>query len=136
MKNYDLKIKNIENQIKDFTVNYLAQIKELKQELVEARKFTQIFLNECGKQGIKRVSIGVVSDKVPATKGWNYPEGSVFQFPSGKKGNKVGSWVAIWDVVEKLGISGGCGNGDQHQVANDNLVEGVFELKGKMWRKI
>ena len=117
--------------------NLMVEIKNLSKELKEASKFTQKFLDCCGNQGITRVSIGKKSNKVPATKewpsGWGY-EGSVFQFPSGQKGKS--GWVAIWDAVEEAGISGGCGNTDQHSVSNDNLIEGVFELKDKCWRKI
>lgn len=124
MRNYTDEIERLE-----------SQLKEIKVSLKEASKFTQEFLNKCGKAGIKGVSVGVRSDKIEATK--HYPFGchsSVFQSPSGVRGKD--GWVAIWGVVKEMGISGGCGNPDQHQVSGDNLIQGVYELKGNTLRKV
>jgi hypothetical protein len=124
MRNYTYEIKNIEDKLK-----------EIKISLKSAEKFTQEFLNECGKEGITGVSVGVKSDRIEATKDFSFGcNNSVFQSPSGTIGKD--GWVAIWGVVERMGISGGCGNSDQHQVSNDNLIQGVYELKGKNWRKV
>jgi len=124
MRNFAYEIKNLEDKLK-----------EIKTSLKSAEKFTQEFLNECGKVGITGVSVGVKSDRIEATKDFPFTcQNSVFQSPSGTKGKD--SWVAIWGVVNKMGISGGCGNSDQHQVRNDNLIQGVYELKGKTWRKV
>ncbi|MFA5990466.1 MAG: hypothetical protein WC803_12795 [Sphingomonas sp.] len=112
-----------------------SQFKEVKSSLKEASKFTQKFLNKCGEAGITGVSVGMKSDKIESTK--HYPfecYGSVFQSPSGTRGKD--GWVAIWGVVSEMGISGGCGNTDQHQVSNDNLISGVYELKERTWRKV
>ena len=115
--------------------NLESEIKELKGKVKIGIEFTQEFLNKCGKAGYTRISIGKVSKKVPATV--NFPFGSassVFGFPSGTE-DETGC-PAIWKVVEDLKISGGAGNSDQHQVENDNLIEGIFELKKGKWRRI
>ena len=112
-----------------------SSLKEIKSSLKTAEKCTQKFLNECGKDGIKRVSIGVSSKKVPASDKFCFgASGSVFQFPSGTRGKD--GYIAIWGALERAGMSGGCGNSDQHQVSGDDLIEGVFELSNKTWRKI
>ena len=131
MKNFEKEIQYLED---DFE-RVKKSIANIKDELKKASGYTQKFLEECGKEGITKVSVGVKSDKVPATN--NFPfgcDGSVFQYPTEQRGKD--GWVAIWGVVERLKISGGCGNTAQHQVFNDNLIEGVFELKGGKWRKV
>jgi len=111
------------------------KLKILKKKVKIGVEFTQKFLNKCGKAGYTRISIGKRSNKVSSSKGWTFgTSSSVFGFPSGIK-DKTG-WCAIWGIVEELGISGGCGNADQHQVSEDNLIEGVFQLKGKKWMRI
>jgi len=123
MKNYDYKISSLE-----------SELKSLKGELANAKKFTQKFLNKCEESGITRVSVGTRSKRVPRTVDWPFGvSGSVFQHPADARGKN--GYVAIWSVVEELGISGGAGNSAQHQVSNENLIEGVFELKGKDWIK-
>lgn len=124
MKDYIQALKNVE-----------SQLKILKAELSVASKCTQKFLNECGKSGIKVVSIGKRTSRIPATESFPFGcSGSVFQDKGVRDRN---GWPAIWGVVERLKISGGAGNSDQHQL-NDNakLCEGVYELKGKTWRKV
>lgn len=123
MRNYTYEITRLE-----------TQLKSIKSDLKEASKFTQTFLDECGKSGIKVVSIGKKSELVPATV--NFPfgcSGSVFQ--NSEVRDKYG-WPAIWGVVGRLNIGGGCGNTDQYSVKDCPLIEGVYELKGKTWRKV
>ena len=109
-------------------------IKDAEKKLRASEKETAVFLKKCSEYGIKKVSIG----KHP---GENWPfgaRGSVFTF-SGEKapeGKHRSSWPAIWGVVEELGISTGCGNTDQHNVGNENLMEGVYELKKGKWNRI
>lgn len=124
MRNYTYQISQLEKELK-----------EIKASLKVSTKFTQEFLNKCGEKGIKGVSIGMRSDRIESTKGYPFGHsGSVFSHPVGVKGDT--GWPAIWQVVEEMKISGGAGNSDQHQVSNDNLIEGVYELKGKTWRKV
>lgn len=124
-------MRNFKKNIEDLE----SRLKEVKEALKLSTKCTQEFLNECGKLGIKVVSVGIRSEKVPATLDFPFGcGGSVFQHPRGLGGKNA--YVAIWEVVENLKIGGGCGNSDQHTVSNDNLIEGVYELKGKTWRKL
>lgn len=125
-------MKNFERQIEELT----TKVNDLTESLKKAKVFTTTFLDECAKVGITRVSVGLASEKVPASVNYPFsPRSSVFQFPSGTK-DKSGC-TAISGVVHKLGISGGCGNSDQYQIKTDaDLMEGVFELKKGQWRKI
>ena len=125
--------------MKDFNreVDALEQkMKVLKAELKTAQKFTQSFLEECGRQDIKRVSIGKKTDLIESAKSWGSSgsfgcSGSIFA------DERKDGWPAIWRVAELTGVGGGCGNSGQYQVKRDApLMEGVYELKGKVWRKI
>lgn len=104
-----------------------SEIKSLRQEIKEYSKFTDTFLKKCNKAGIKKVGIGKVLDE-----SWPFgSRGSVFT--DGKIRGKT-NWPAIWGVVEEMGISGGCGNGGQHQVSSEaKLLEGIYELKDGKW---
>ena len=45
----------------------------------------------------------------------------------------------IWDVVSEMNISGGCGNGAQHQIdlaASARLIDGVYELQDGAWHRL
>ena len=47
--------------------NLEAEIRILKGKVKIGVEFTQKFLDECGKSGYTRISIGKISKKVPAT---------------------------------------------------------------------
>ena len=108
-------------------------VKTLEAELKVYSKYTNEFLKECKKAGISVVSIGRATKRLERT--LTYPfntRGSVFS-DNVKSSN---GWPAIWTVVNKLGISGGCGNSNQHQVKSSALLmEGVYELKDGKWNK-
>ena len=99
----------------------------------EAEDFTLRFLKCCSKHHIKLVSIGKRTDIIESAK--NFPFGcgnSVFA-----DGRDRDGWPTIWGVVSEMGVSGGAGNTGQHQISCDaKLIDGVYELKGKKWRKI
>lgn len=123
MKDYNYAIKNLE-----------TALSSLKKELADAKNITTNVLAECKKQGIKRVSIGKRTDKIESAKNWGSwgCQGSIFADERTKDG-----WPAIWRVAEATKIGGGCGNSGQYQVRQDaNLMEGVYELKGNVWRKV
>jgi hypothetical protein len=108
---------------------------KMAQAYAEAEDFTRKFLARCSAHKIKLVSIGFSTDLIEGCK--SYPwgcEGSVFA-----EGRAEDGFPAIWSVVEELGISGGAGNGYQHQVSRDaqsKLVDGLYEFKNKKWHKI
>lgn len=111
----------------------LKDIKELKIAFENAKDFTCKFLGECKTQGITKVSIGVKSKRVPASFDFPFSQStSIFQFvPKGVKQD----WPLIWGVCEKMGVSEGAGNSDQHQANMSSLVDGVYELRKGKWIK-
>ena len=138
--NYDQKFAQMDLRIK----NLQTDLRELKAEFKNSKRFTNEFLQECYKRGIKRVSIGKRDDKIKACEGWSFGHsGSVFAdarlkeryMENGEIKEREG-WPAIWAVVKKMGISGGCGNEGQHQI-NDKgqslLIEGSYQFKGGKW---
>ena len=110
-----------------------AKANSLAEAYAEAEDFTLRFLKCCSKHHIKLVSIGKRTELIESTK--DYPfgcGGSVFA-----DGSTRDRWPTIWAVVEEMGISGGVGNCGQHEVTCDaKLIDGVYELKDKKWRKI
>ena len=130
-------MKDLREELEEAEKSFNDTIKEIKSELKVSEKITQRLLNKCGKSGITRVSIGKRNSKVPASQNWSFYSchNSVFTWPEGVK-DKEG-WPVIWGIVDELKIDGGCGNSNQKQVSdNANLMEGVYELKNRQWRRI
>jgi hypothetical protein len=99
-----------------------------------AHKFTQKFLNECGKAGYTRISIGKKHPSIPQTTTWPFGyNGSVFAWPEDVR--EIG-WPSIWRIVDRLKINGGCGNSHQHQIDTSKLLDGVYHLKNGNWIKV
>ena len=128
---WSYKFENLQNEIKGLS----ERADRLAQAYAEAEDFTRKFLTQCSKHNIKLVSIGVRTDLIEKSK--TYPfgcSGSVFA-----EGRTKDGWPVIWSVVSELGIGGGCGNSDQHQITQDAqsiLIDGVYEFKDKKWHKI
>lgn len=105
----------------------------LAEAYAEAEDFTLRFLECCSKHHINLVSIGKRTNIIESAK--NFPFGcgnSVFA-----DGRDRDGWPTIWGVVSEMGVSGGAGNTGQHQISCDaKLIDGVYELKDKKWRKI
>lgn len=105
----------------------------LAEAYAEAEDFTLRFLKCCSKHHINLVSIGKRTNIIESAK--NFPFGcgnSVFA-----DGRDRDGWPTIWGVVSEMGVSGGAGNTGQHQISCDaKLIDGVYELKDKKWRKI
>lgn len=102
-----------------------------RNEILSQQKKTESFLRECGNLGIKRVSIRNRDDKIKES--YSFPFGvmhSVFA-----EGEHKG-WPAIWRAVEKLGVGGGSGNRDQHQLKGDELIDGIYQIKNGKWSKL
>ena len=128
--NYDSKIESAISM----ATNALNNANALQHKYEAAKVFTGKLLSACEEKGITKVSVGVASKKVPAS--FNYPfgaNGSIFQFIP--KSNRGDTWPPIWDIVDKLGIGGGCGNSDQKQADLTDLIDGVYELKKGQWKK-
>lgn len=129
---FEYKIQSLERNIKENEANILS----LKDQFNKAKTFTSKFLDTCSEYGITKVSISKSDKSIPSS--MNYPfsaSGSVFAFQP-KKVNSNSGWPPIWGVVKKLGISGGCGNSDQHQADTSNLIDGVYHLKSGKWQRV
>lgn len=125
MNDYKIKIKELEDAVKNLKLEYKASL-----------EITTKVLTECKKQGIKRVSIGKKTDLIESAKIWGSGgwgcRGSIFADEYSKDGHP-----AIWEVAHNTKIGGGCGNSGQYQVRYDaNLMEGVWELRDGKWKKI
>lgn len=70
-------------------------------------------------------------ESVPRSISWGDNNHSIITFPSNIR---LGSWPAIWSIVDRVGIGHTCGNGDQAQVSPDKLIKGVYDIVN--WRKI
>lgn len=123
-------------EIEDGIERNNSALASVKANLVKARIFTAKFLNECGKVGITKVAIRKEDRDIPSSKNWPfYHGGSVFAF--GKR--KDEGFPPIWGVVERMGISSGCGNDDQHQIVEDPdtiLIDGVYHLQSGKWIRV
>lgn len=131
---FEKRISNLESQQR----NISDEVSDLRESFTEAVEFTNKFLSECGKAGIRRVAIGVQSKRVPVSE--QFPFGgrySVFSFPANVRDRN--GFPAIWKIVGALGISGSCGNSDQHQITkegDEKLINGVFEVRAGQWRRV
>lgn len=135
--NFDAEVRNIQrvqNDLEDRMKYTKELIDNFARAYSEAREFTSKFLDCCERYNISLVSIGVRTDKIKNCA--NHPfscDGSVFAE------GKYNGWPAIWYVVGEMGISGGAGNTDQHQIsrkAKTDLIDGVYSLKNGVWEKV
>lgn len=125
--NFAYEIKKLKRRIEEDT----SALETLTTQFEHATEFTGEFLDECAKTGMTKVGIQKTHKSIPTS----------VTFPFGSCGNIFGAgrdktgWPAIWGVVERCGISRGCGNTDQHQANCENLIDGVYHLrKGKWFR--
>ena len=134
--NFDRKIDDALQAAKDA----LSQAETLKKQYEQAKDFTAIFLDKCKARDITKVSIGVKTKKIPATQNWPFGfRGSVFSFvPKTAPEDGDSHATRIWRVVDEMGISGSCGNSDQHLLASDGdekLIDGVYEFRADNWNR-
>lgn len=117
--------------MKDFRESLKIQEQGIKNTLAEMRvaeKQTADFLKRCAKAGYTKISVG---KRTKENNGWPFgTQGSVWGFP---EEHRIDDWPAIWKITKDMNISQGAGNGHQHQVGNENLMEGVYELKNGYW---
>lgn len=129
--NFKYKLDNIEEEIK----KSINELKSVRAELKECVAFTGKFLAVCKELGIKKVAVGVSHPSVKSSNDFGFgPINSAFAGGEGKEG-----WPKIWKAVELAGVSGGCGNHDQHQlngIGQAKLIDGCYHLNGGKWRKV
>jgi hypothetical protein len=133
--NIEGRIQSLENKI----ILSLSDLKSLKKEYKKCRDFTAIFLNLCKKYKIKKVAIGIKTDKIESSK--SYPWGGCDSIFTEEKKDKDSNFPALWSVIEELNpeIHMSCGNGYQAQIGSEGmvkLIEGYYEYKnGKFYKK-
>jgi hypothetical protein len=126
---FEQKIHDMEKSLSDMK----ASVNALKAEYLSCKKFTAKFLSECEKEGISKVAIQRSHKSIPQSKSFVF---GVYNsvFTENKRGGN--GWPAIWEVVERMGLSDGCGNDNQHQIDASRLVDGVYHLKNGTWHRI
>jgi hypothetical protein len=133
--NFGYKFDKLDRQL----IAVASEVDILKAEFAKAKKFTGEFLDSCAASGITKVAIGVSHKSIKSSTVHPFGAGgSVFAFQPKKVRDKT-TWPPTWRVVERMGISGGCGNSDQHQLSadgRDSLIDGVYHLKSGAWMKI
>jgi hypothetical protein len=126
--NFEQQFSRIESGIKSL----VSELSILKNQHEDAKTFTAEFLKSCENNGIKTVSISRNHETIKSTQGWPFGHsGSVFA----DKEDAMGL-PAIWRVVEKLGINGGCGNTGQHSADCSRLIDGVYQFKNGKWDRL
>lgn len=129
---FKYKIKDLGEQLEGVK----SRLSEVDDSFKSANEFTGVFLDKCAEKGITKVSVGKKHKSLPQSVDWPWsPSGNVFAFQPKEVGKKS-SWPPIWGVIEELGISGGAGNSDQHQIDTSNLIDGVYHLKKGKWMKV
>lgn len=127
------------NEKKNEIESAKKKIKDLESKYKAAKEFTKKLLVNCSRKGITKVAINKKSKKVPASVDWpfSYIHNDIFTFIPKK--NRIEGFPPIWEIVDKMGISGGCGNGDQHSLSeegSERLIDGVYEVRKGKWKKI
>lgn len=123
--NFGYELESLEQRQKSLAEDF----QRLEAKVTAATLFTEKFLETCRKEGLKKIAIGVSHKSLPQSVSFPFgPDGSVFSDSKTSKFDRP----AIWEVVGQLGISGGCGNGDQHQLTREGqaqLIDGAYHLK-------
>jgi len=116
--------------VEDKFIEIKRKIKEQEELFIRGKNITLKFLQACQKEGIRLVAIEAECKRIKSSVDFPFGTGgSVFADKQNKDERP-----AIWTVVEKVGISGGAGNGGQHQITSAELISGVYELKNGKWR--
>lgn len=108
------------------------ELDDVSELLAIATTKTQELLAIAASVGTTVVSIG---KKHPLTDNKSWPfgtSGSIFT----PKADKVNGYPASWHIASKAGVSFGCGNGNQHQVKDEHLIDGVYECRDGQWARI
>lgn len=131
--NFKYKLDGIEEEIK----KCVNELKATRAELKECIAFTGKFLAICKELGVKKVAIGVSRPSVKSSTSFGFgPSSSAF---ADEETRDEYSRPAIWEAVERAGISGGCGNSGQHQINGiglAKLIDGCYHLNKGQWKKV
>lgn len=94
-------------------------------------------IDECDKFGYDKIVVCCEFKKIKCSKYWSKRN---FEFVVAESKNSndpkmfIGGFPAIWDIVEKLNISGCCSNGNQAQLKNEHgLSKTAYEKINGEW---
>lgn len=111
------------------------RIAETEKDYAECLAFTDKFLKLCKKYKIKEVCIMAKNEIIKESMAFPFGvDDSVFANGVDKDG-----FPQIWNVVEDMNISGGCGNYNQHsidEVGRAKLINGTYQFKDGKWNKL
>lgn len=130
MANFDATLSSFGSKLNAMQGEYNALVSAYN----EARDFTEKFLKCCSKHRVKVVAIQSQTDLIKESKTFPFGVGgSVFA-----EGESDG-WPVIWRICEEYGVSGACGNHNQHslnQTGKAKLIDGVYRFENGKWEKI
>lgn len=93
---------------------------------------TKRLLRACTAVKIKAVTIRCTHKRVPQS--LSLPAHAALDSVVAAGNAKVNGWPALWAALEKVGLRGGCGNGNQMQVRSDaDLTDGFYEIIDGAW---
>lgn len=126
--NFEQKAYSLTHTVK----NALQELEILQSQLQHAATKTEELLAIASEVGVTALSIGKKHPLV-GNEGWPFGyAGSIFT----PKADQHAGWPAAWHIARTAGVSGGAGNGGQHQVDTSNLIDGVYECRGGIWSRI
>ena len=132
-KELDQDILSFKKDTEDRAKSLSNQLSYIKKSYKSCKDFTSIFLSNCKKLGIKKVSIQRAHGSIPKSKDFPFGvEGSIFTTYSRDEHGTPNLWIAVGQSQ----IKSSCGNGDQTQCDCSNLVDGVYHLKEGRWKKV
>lgn len=108
----------------------LERIADTRAKLIDAEKNTRNLLEIAASAGVTAIGIGKVGEDFGLH--WTFgTSGSIFT----PEGARINGFPAAWHIAGRAGISQGAGNTGQHQADTSQLIDGVYECRGGMWRR-
>jgi len=125
----------IERQKRDAEA-LLCRAIELEEKHEAAKIMTAKLLTACKDKGITKLSICKRHKSVPSSMDFPFgAAGNLFTYIPKDNRDRNG-WPPIWDIAGSLGLKNGCGNSNQTQVKDSELIDGVYHLKKGVWIRI
>ena len=122
---------DIKNELRAIE-GYLKSIEVIRDRVKDAAETTASILAACEKLGVDIVGIGKKHKDIKGSIVHPFgASGSVFA-----GGYDASGFPIAWSIVRVAGVSGGCGNPGQHQVAQGTkMLDGVYRCIGGMWSR-
>lgn len=115
-------------------------VQRLTKTVEKAEVATANFLSKCQEHGLECVAIGMRTRRIPVSISYPFsPDGVAFGEGVSRKPDEDGRLSrdpAIWHAAYDAGVASGCGNNGSQQVIDDLLIDGVYELRGGVWKKV